>query len=151
MNQKRLRSSMTQTIDRVMATFESKNAQYAPDGDLDDGDALSAFRRGAAMDGTTMEATLWGFLKKHLVSIGDLALSDDIESIPQSVWQEKVGDMIVYGLFLEAIVSERRPIIDCVKVSTAELSKMSSTINIDGGRISTTPAGESISQDLHTS
>lgn len=120
MNQKRLQSSMTQTIDRVMATFEKKNAQYAPSGDAEDGDALSAFRRGAAMDGTTMEATLWGFLKKHLVSIGDLALSEDIDSIPQSVWQEKVGDMIVYGLFLEAMIAERQPVIQNGTISAGD-------------------------------
>ena len=111
MNQKLLRSTMLASIDRIMETFEKKNAQYAPDGDSEGGDALVAFRRAAALDGTTMEATLWGFLKKHLVSIGDLALSEDIDSIPQSVWQEKVGDMIVYGLFLEAMIANRQPVI----------------------------------------
>lgn len=111
MNQKLLRSTMLASIDRIMETFEKKNARYAPDGDSEGGDALVAFRRAAALDGTTMEATLWGFLKKHLVSIGDLALSEDIDSIPHSVWQEKVGDMIVYGLFLEAMIAERQPVI----------------------------------------
>ena len=111
MNQKLLRSTMLASIDRIMETFENKNAQYAPDGDSEGGDALVAFRRAAALDGTTMEATLWGFLKKHLVSIGDLALSEDIDSIPESVWQEKVGDMIVYGLFLEAMIADRQPVI----------------------------------------
>ena len=151
MNQQLLHSTMQASIDRIMETFEKKNAQYAPNGDSEGGDALRAFRRAAALDGTTMEATLWGFLKKHLVSLGDLALSYNVEDIPRDVWEEKIGDMIVYGLLLEAIVSERRPIIDCVKVSTAELNKMSSTINIDCGRILATPAGESISQTLHTS
>ena len=111
MNQKLLRSTMLASIDRIMETFEKKNAQYAPDGDSEGGDALAGFRRAAALDGTTMEATLWGFLKKHLVSIGDLALSEDIDSIPESVWQEKVGDMIVYGLFLEAMIAQRQPVI----------------------------------------
>ncbi len=111
MNQKLLRSTMLASIDRIMETFEKKNAGYAPDGDSEGGDALAGFRRAAALDGTTMEATLWGFLKKHLVSIGDLALSEDIDSIPESVWQEKVGDMIVYGLFLEAMIAQRQPVI----------------------------------------
>ena len=142
MNQQLLHSTMQASIDRIMETFEKKNAQYAPDRDSEGGDALRAFRRAAALDGTTMEATLWGFLKKHLVSLGDLALSYNVEDIPRDVWEEKIGDMIVYGLLLEAIVSERRPIIDCGRISiTPESTKM----------VTTDPAGESISQTLHTS
>ena len=131
MNRKLLHSTMLASIDRIMETFEKKNAQYAPDGDSEGGDALLAFRRAAALDGTTMEATLWGFLKKHLVSIGDLALSEDIDSIPQSVWQEKVGDMIVYGLFLEAMITERQPVIQSgINIAREDLNRPGSVPRI---------------------
>jgi len=66
------------------------------------------FDRGAAVIGQIPEKVLYGFMLKHLVSVMDML--DDIEKgkiPPAPVVDEKVGDIMVYMVILEAMIKNR--------------------------------------------
>ena len=67
-------------------------------------DKLASFKKAAGITGGTQEQALWGMAAKHLVSISDMVKSGEI--YPPDVWDEKIGDMINYGVLLRACVEE---------------------------------------------
>lgn len=72
-------------------------------------DRFHNFKVAAAIDGEAPERALWGFWKKHLVSLKDIV--DDLERgiIPSKErLQEKAGDTINYMLLLAGMIEERR-------------------------------------------
>lgn len=90
---------------RIEATHDTlieKAKQYARD------DRLSNFKRAGEMNRTTAEKALWGMVTKHIIATIDYI--DDIDkgvNQPLEQWDEKIGDIIVYMILLEALVNER--------------------------------------------
>lgn len=72
-------------------------------------DRLSNFKTAARIDDESPEKSLWGFFKKHIVSIKDMI--DDIEAgnepMPWPVWEEKIRDLVNYPILLEGLIQER--------------------------------------------
>ena len=72
------------------------------------GDRLSNFKKAAILMGCTPERALFGFVSKHIVAlsdfVGDLE-KGHVQALEQ--WDEKLGDIIVYMILLEALVIER--------------------------------------------
>lgn len=91
-------------IRKIRESLDCKGKEYAGEGDM-----LVNFKRGAAMDGTSPEETLWGYLKKHLVSILDMIQGiDQGTSTPTQAWiDEKLGDCQNYFILLEGLLTER--------------------------------------------
>lgn len=69
-------------------------------------DRLAAFRKAAALQGETVEQALCGMLAKHVVSIYDMAMSE--QSFTRERWTEKITDSINYLLLLKAAILEDR-------------------------------------------
>jgi hypothetical protein len=82
----------------------SKAGEYAHRGDR-----LSNFKKAAALQSCTPERALWGMVSKHLVALSDFVDRLDAgEDIPESQWEEKIGDSINYLILLDALLQERR-------------------------------------------
>lgn len=78
----------------------SKAAEYATDDDR-----LHNFKIAAALPPEESPAqSLLGMMKKHTVSVYDMAASG--EPYPLAMWEEKIGDHINYLLILKALVLE---------------------------------------------
>ena len=86
-------------IARSTDVLTKKQAEYATDEDR-----LHNFHAGAGLTGRTPEQVCGGFLLKHVVSIFDMIESGEPQRI--DLWNEKITDMINYGLLLRAIVEE---------------------------------------------
>lgn len=72
------------------------------------GDRLSNFKKAAVAMSCTPEKACAAFWMKHVISINDLV--NDIErgeSVPDTMWQEKIGDAINYLILLEALTVDR--------------------------------------------
>jgi hypothetical protein len=103
MKNEELEKIVDERIGKIRDLLVKKGAEYAR------GDRLSNFKKAGAGQGCTPERALIGMMDKHRVSIYDLV--DDLEEgliAPQGVWDEKIGDNIVYLFLLEALVRERR-------------------------------------------
>ena len=63
------------------------------------------FELGAALNDSSIEETLWGFVTKHIVSVSDMV---KVPSTNHSLaaWNEKLGDIVVYMLLLHGMVQE---------------------------------------------
>lgn len=71
-------------------------------------DRFENFKKGAAIDDETPERTLWGYVKKHIVSISTyLKRLDDGYSPSIEEWRAKIRDIIVYMILLEGLLTER--------------------------------------------
>lgn len=87
----------------IQNTLVKKGGEYAPGADTD---RLANFRKAAHLQGTNMKQALQGMLAKHTVSIADMIASGD--DYPQAVWDEKIGDSLVYHLLLCAVIWEEK-------------------------------------------
>ena len=85
---------------KIKTVLTSKSKEYASDSDR-----LYNFKAGARIDGETSEECLWGYFKKHLVSVMDLV--DGKRELTDSAIDEKIGDCINYLILLEAVFLER--------------------------------------------
>lgn len=102
MTHKDLRELLEQVQARDKSLFACKNDEYAR------GDALSNFKKAANAKNCTPEDALIGMLVKHWVSIVDIVADlDEGKVAPLELWQEKCGDLRVYGFLLEALATER--------------------------------------------
>lgn len=97
MNEEDFNDAVEVEISRIQGVLFGKNRNYNP-GD----DKLATFKKAAAIQGNTPEQALLGMASKHLVSVTDMVKSDDY--YPPEVWDEKVGDSIVYFILLRALV-----------------------------------------------
>lgn len=90
-------------IEKIKETLLVKAKEYARNDDM-----LHNFRKSARRLNTNMADVLWrGFCEKHLVSLDDiiLDLSNGIFPSKDKI-DEKLGDVIVYSLLLEAVFIE---------------------------------------------
>ena len=72
-------------------------------------DRLSNFKQIAKMRSILPEDALIALVSKQWVSILDMVkdLDNGTDVVPHNVWREKIGDVIVYMILLDALVSER--------------------------------------------
>ena len=88
-------------FEKIRETLINKAKEYAPKG----GDRLHNFKVTAAMNEETAERALWGMLSKHVISVRDICLGNT--PVNEKLIEEKVGDWIIYGHLLEAILTEK--------------------------------------------
>ena len=69
------------------------------------GDRLGAFKKAACLQGESPQQALCGMLAKHVVSIYDMAMSE--QEFSEARWTEKITDSINYLLLLKAAVLEK--------------------------------------------
>lgn len=89
-------------VDRSRQVLVEKAKEYAADGDR-----MHNFYKAAHIDDETPEQALWGFLKKHIISLADMVKSG--KDYPLAVWDEKLGDFLNYGYLLKALVVDQLP------------------------------------------
>jgi len=99
MNFDKFNKIVERRCDLIKSVLAKKGAEYA------DADALSNFKRGAAITGGTSEEVLLGYMTKHLVSVIDLIKG---KNNTEEVATEKIGDTINYLILLEGLLKERR-------------------------------------------
>lgn len=87
-------------IQKSGKTLIEKNAKYAPEDD-----ALHNFRAGSNFDGSTIQQTIWHYMKKHMVALLDKIVRDDWEDLEDA--EEKIQDSINYLLFLWCSINEK--------------------------------------------
>ena len=89
-------------IGHCLSLLTSKGKEYAGE----KLDRLLAFKKAAALQGTTQAEAAFGMLAKHLVSVADMVAEP--EKYPSDKWDEKIGDSINYLLIIRAIAEEGR-------------------------------------------
>ena len=102
MTHERLNKLIENILTESGKTFAKKNEEYSRE------DALSNFKKAANAKNCTPEDALLGMLVKHWVSVVDLIQDIDGNKVaPLEMWKEKCGDIRVYMMLLEALVTER--------------------------------------------
>jgi hypothetical protein len=103
MNSKAFNELLERRITLTREVLSAKGIEYSTAADK-----LHNFKRAAALDGETPEQALWGFLKKHLVSVMDMIDRTSRGLPPSQEWiDEKIGDCINYFILLEGLMTER--------------------------------------------
>ena len=90
-----------------------KGAEYVPEGAVEVS-RFHNFEVSSALNGTTKEQALWGFVTKHIVSVADMVKDEPLDH-SLAKWDEKIGDISVYMLLLHAMVYEAHGNADLVK------------------------------------
>lgn len=98
MTQDQLETIVDHQIVKIVKTLKEKGKEYANE------DVLHNFKEAVKEFGETEAITCWGYLKKHLVSIKDIAYGKDTTT---ALIDEKIGDAIVYLILMKAILLER--------------------------------------------
>lgn len=89
-------------IAKIKATMSAKSKEYSPGADK-----LHNFKRTARMNDITPSRALQGMLSKHLTSYMDiLDTLDRGVPVPQTVIDEKIGDILNYFVLQEAVITE---------------------------------------------
>lgn len=89
-------------LEIIKSTLVSKNKEYST-GD----DRLSNFREGSEADGISMEQVLWGYYRKHWLSVRKIVREGDEYKYPTlELLNEKITDSIIYHILLKAIMIE---------------------------------------------
>jgi hypothetical protein len=101
MTQQEFEKVVNKELEYVKALLLTKGKEYS----LEE-DRLIAFKRAAALQNETPKQALCGMLAKHIVSVYDMCMSDDVFSLGR--WSEKITDSINYLLILKAIVEEEQ-------------------------------------------
>lgn len=104
MKQNEMMESVTVFAARLLSKMAGKGDEYSPGGAFDN------FEKAAKKRGTTPQDILLSYKLKHDVSIDDMVedLKKDIHH-PEAVWEEKIGDEIIYFLILLAMSYDRNP------------------------------------------
>lgn len=92
-----------ETISRVENTLLVKAKEY-----VRNDDRLHNFNVGSALTGMTRERVLDGFMLKHYISYRDMLNDIDNGKLPSNQYvEEKIGDMIVYLILMEASIKNK--------------------------------------------
>ena len=109
-------------IEHIRSKLKVKGAEYVPGSETVS--RFHNFEVGAALNNESIEKTLWGFVTKHLVSLSDMVKVNstdyDIE-----VWDEKIGDVILYMLLLHGMVTHTDNVVKQIKESLMEAARES--------------------------
>lgn len=84
---------------RISDVLAAKGEEYSLSGDR-----LEAFKKAANLQGETVKQALCGMLAKHVVSVYDMAMSENQFSAER--WDEKLTDVMCYLLLLKAAIEE---------------------------------------------
>lgn len=104
MNAQEFDALVIKFTDEVRDTLVSKATEYVPSGQ-EEISRFHNFEISAAFNQQHSTEALWGFLTKHLVSLGDMVKKDS-RAQPMEVWDEKLGDAMAYLILLKGIVTE---------------------------------------------
>lgn len=83
----------------IMDRTKRKNKEYSRGEDV-----LSNIKTTALLCKLTPLEVCFNFMSKHIISIRDMA--QDHKPHPDAAWAEKLGDIIVYCLLMEACAGE---------------------------------------------
>lgn len=92
------REILQQQQTRCEYMLDDKAVEYATE------DRLHNFKVAAALQGVSPRQALAGMMAKHTVSVYDMCMSNDFQTINQ--WTEKITDHINYLILLKALVIE---------------------------------------------
>jgi len=99
MNTKELGQLTSKMCDNLKATLLSKGVEYSYEDER-----LSNFYDAAAMNGCSPKQALWGMVTKHIIALKDFIERDANRiEVPESQWDEKIGDIIAYMVLLKAL------------------------------------------------
>lgn len=101
----------------IRSKLKVKGAEYVPGTEVVS--RFHNFEVGAALNGESIEKTLWGFVTKHIVSLSDMVKVNSTD-YDIAVWDEKIGDVIIYMLLLHGMVTHTH---DISKVAAEVLSE----------------------------
>lgn len=85
------------------ATSSETDLQAAWSG-ISANDRLASFKKVAALTGTTPKIALLGMMMKHIVSVSDMCMDNNLYTLEK--WREKLTDSINYFLILYAMIYE---------------------------------------------
>lgn len=100
MNGQTFEMIFNQQVDTCRKMLVGKADEYATDDDR-----LHNFQVAAALQGTTPQQALAGFMAKHSVSIFDMCREPNPD-FPMEKWDEKITDHINYLILLKAVMHE---------------------------------------------
>lgn len=116
--------------DEVRDTLITKGTEYVPSGQKEVS-RFHNFEISAAFNQQHSTEALWGFLTKHLVSLGDMVKKDS-RAQPMEVWDEKLGDAMAYLILLKGIVTENEQKQGQTVTIVHETPREPLTIDLDG-------------------
>lgn len=93
-------------LSKLNKVLSTKNREYTGEHD----DRLSNFKKASCILNSTPEQALWGFLVKHLVSIGEIVnqyIHIDTPDAFIKLIEEKTIDVMAYMILLNAIYREK--------------------------------------------
>lgn len=102
MNTPAFMAAIKHQVEHCLNLLTSKGKEYAGE----KADRLIAFKKAAALQGTSQAEAAFGMLAKHLVSVADMVAEP--EKYSSDKWDEKIGDSINYLLIIRAIAEEER-------------------------------------------
>ena len=105
-------------LNDIRDILASKGAEYVPESTVEKS-RFHNFEVSAALNGSTKEQALWGFVTKHIVSLADMIKDEPLDH-SLAKWDEKIGDISVYMVLLHAMVYEAHGNADMVKVAMKE-------------------------------
>jgi hypothetical protein len=133
MNSKAFNELLERRITLTREVLSAKGIEYSTAADK-----LHNFKRAAALDGETPEQALWGFLKKHIVSVMDMIDRTSRGLPPSQEWiDEKVGDCVNYFILLEGLFTERLRLVPPAKLRDKVV--MPNPFALIGGELTTAP------------
>ncbi|WNM72522.1 hypothetical protein SEA_ARTORIAS_53 [Gordonia phage Artorias] len=102
MDAKKFDQIINDELDAIREKIVAKNSvEYAP---LEkEVSRFHNFETAAALNGETIEKTLWGFVSKHIASVADM-VKDDPTTHSVEKWDEKITDITIYMLILKAMI-----------------------------------------------
>lgn len=91
-------------IEKIRSLIESKGREYV----RGDTDRLANFKRLAMVNQESVESAWLGVASKQMIAVMDMCIGSRTPSqpFPLALWEERIGDSIVYLILLEAIVKE---------------------------------------------
>lgn len=108
-------------LEDIRRKLAVKGAEYVPG--TEEVSRFHNFEIGAALNSESIEKTLWGFVTKHIVSLSDMVKVNSTD-YDISVWDEKIGDVIIYMLLLHGMVTHTHTITEDVKSALCEDAKL---------------------------
>lgn len=86
---------------KISETLAKKAKEYASDKSR-----FHNFEEAARLSGETPHKELWGFLKKHIISVQDMV--NNPQNVTKETVEEKIGDCINYLILLEGLFAVQR-------------------------------------------
>lgn len=96
MNAEEFEEVFESVFSELRETLFVKAREYASDGER-----MHNFKAAAAMNNSTPEQALWGFVTKQIISTRDMIQSG--KDYPEAAWKEKLGDILVYMILLRGL------------------------------------------------